>query len=302
MPRIVVIGSLNMDLVATAPHIPLPGETVLGSSFNTALGGKGANQAVAAARLGAQVKMIGRVGDDEYGKAQRSGLAEDGVDTTYVNVDPGVHTGIALIMVDTAGENSIVVVPGANARLASTDVDVATQAIVDADVMVMQLEVPIGVVEHAAVMAHDHGVHVMLNPAPAQELGSELMANLDTLVLNESETKILTDIAVEDLEKARSAALILHQRGVETVVITLGGEGAFFSKHDHAQLIPAFQVNTVDTTAAGDAFMGALAVAIAKGIALPRAVRFAAAAGALATTKLGAQPSLPTLEAVEELL
>ncbi len=169
-PRIVVVGSLNMDLIATAPHTPLPGETVLGDSFSTALGGKGANQAVAAARLGGQVSMIGRVGDDEYGEAQRSGLARDGVDSTYVNVDPDSHTGIALITVDTKGENSIVVVPGANARLGPTDVEVAAQTILDADVLVMQLEVPLGVVEHAAAMAHNHGVHVMLNPAPAQEL------------------------------------------------------------------------------------------------------------------------------------
>jgi ribokinase len=300
--RIAVVGSLNMDLVVRAPHMPIPGETVIGSDFRTIPGGKGANQAVAAARLGAEVTMIGRVGDDDFGRAQLRNLGELGIDTTHVIVDPEVATGIALITLDASGQNSIVLAPGANMRLTKEDINAARGAIVQSDVLVLQLESPLEVVAYAIDIAHAEGVKVVLNPAPARPLPNETLARLDYLIPNESETALLTGIKVADINSAEEAAERLLEEGVGTVILTLGARGAFLASAEESVHVPGYNVEVVDTTAAGDAFVGGLAVALAQGQNLAEAVRYANVAGALAVTRLGAQPSLPTRQEVEEFM
>jgi ribokinase len=300
--RIAVVGSLNMDLVVRAPHMPIPGETVIGSDFRTIPGGKGANQAVAAARLGAKVAMIGRVGDDDFGRSQLRNLGQLGVDTTHVMVDLETATGIALITLDARGQNSIVLAPGANMRLTKEDINAARGAIVQSDVLVLQLESPLEVVTYAIDIAHAEGVKVVLNPAPARPLPKETLARLDYLIPNESETALLTGIEVADLDSTKEAAKRLRDEGVDTVILTLGDRGAFLTSAEESVHIPGYEVEVVDTTAAGDAFVGGLAMALARGQNPAEAVRYANAAGALAVTRLGAQPSLPTRQEVEEFM
>lgn len=301
-PKIIVVGSLNMDLILRTPRIPAPGETILGSSFATAGGGKGANQAVAAARLGAQTSMVGRVGTDSYGDALLRGLQNDGVDTRFIQRDPYQPTGLALITVDDHGENSIVVVSGANWQVSTADIDLAADAIASADVLVLQLEIPLESVEYAASIAHQRQVPVILNPAPARALPASLLQHVAYLVPNESETALLSGVSVFDLPTAQNAIDHIHQSGVNTVIMTRGSQGAFVSGASGSYSVPAFQVNPVDTTAAGDAFVAGLAFGIAAKQPLKQAVRLAAAAGALATTQAGAQPSLPNADQVQALL
>ena len=300
--KIAVVGSLNMDLVVRAPHMPIPGETVIGSDFRTIPGGKGANQAVAAARLGAEVTMIGRVGDDDFGRAQLRNLGELAIDTTHVTVDPEAATGIALITLDASGQNSIVLAPGANMRLTKEDINAAQGAIIQSDVLVLQLESPLEVVTYAIDIAYAEGVKVILNPAPARPLPKETLARLDYLIPNESETALLTGIEVADINSAKEAAERLREEGVGTVILTLGARGAFLVSAEESVHVPGYSVEVVDTTAAGDAFVGGLAMALAQGQNLAKAVRYANAAGALAVTRLGAQPSLPTHQEVEEFM
>jgi len=300
--HITVVGSLNMDLVARAPRIPEPGETIIGTGFRTAPGGKGANQAVAAARLGAQVSMVGRVGVDAFAGQLLDNIAAAGVDYTFVVQDSEAATGVALIVVDDAGQNSIVVASGANMRLVPADVDAAEAVISSADVLLLQLESPLETVTRAAELAHAHGVRVILNPAPARSLPAALLSIVDVLVPNEGETALLTGLPVGSDAEAEAAAAALRDIGVGTVILTLGQRGAILASEKGTQLLPAFDVSPVDTTAAGDAFVGGFAVALAEGRTLAEAVRWGNAAGALATTKLGAQPSLPTRRALEEML
>ena len=300
--EIAVVGSLNMDLVVRAPHMPIPGETVIGSDFRTIPGGKGANQAVAAAKLGAKVTMIGRVGDDDFGRAQLRNLGGLGIDTTYTIVDPEAATGIALITLDASGQNSIVLAPGANMRLTKEDINAARGAIVQSDVLVLQLESPLEVVTYAIDIAHAEGVKVILNPAPARPLPNETLARLDYLIPNESETALLTGIEVADINSAEEAAERLLEEGVGTIILTLGARGAFLASAEESVHVPGYEVEVVDTTAAGDAFVGGLAVALAQGQNPVEAVRYGNAAGALAVTRLGAQPSLPTRQEVEEFM
>jgi ribokinase len=299
---VAVVGSLNIDLVARAPRIPQPGETIIGADFHTAPGGKGANQAVAAARLGAQVSMVGRVGRDAFAHSLLNNLTAAGVDHSFVIPDSEAATGVALIVVDDAGQNSIVVAPGANMRLSPADVDGAEAAIAGADALLLQLESPLEAVTRAAEVARAHGVRVILNPAPARSLPAALLSLVDVLIPNESETALLTGLPVGDQVQADAAAVALRGMGVGTVILTLGERGALLTQVGAAELVPAFAVTPVDTTAAGDAFVGGFAVALAEGYTLAEAVRWGNAAGALATTKLGAQPSLPTRQAVEGLL
>ncbi|MCX7680897.1 MAG: ribokinase [Anaerolineae bacterium] len=300
--RITVVGSLNMDMVVRVPRLPRPGETVIGSDFRTIPGGKGANQAVAAARLGAQTSMVGRVGRDDFGRLLLDNLAAAQVDHRFVRQDPGAPTGVAFIEVDDAGKNSIVVASGANARLTPADVDIAAATITAASALLLQLEIPLETVARAAAVAHAAGVKVILNPAPARPLPAELLALVDVLVPNESETEILTGLPVGSQAEAERAALTLLEAGVGAVVLTLGERGALLAQDGRTQTFPAFEVKPADVTAAGDAFLAGFAVALAEGKPLAEAVRWGNAAGALATTKLGAQPSLPTRQEVERLL
>ena len=301
-PSIAVVGSLNMDLVVRAPRIPRPGETIIGGEYHTAPGGKGANQAVAAARLGGQVSMVGRMGSDAFAQSLLDGLTADGVDHSFITRDADAATGVAFIVVDGAGENSIVVASGANMRLSPADVDAAVAVLASTDVLLLQLETPLAAVTRAATAAHAHGATVVLNPAPACPLPQELLSLIDVFVPNESEAALLTRLPVGDRAEIESAAMALLELGVSTVVLTLGEQGALLVREGEKEFISAFEVTPVDTTAAGDAFVGAFAVALAEGRALIEAVRWGNAAGALATTKLGAQPSLPARQAVEALI
>ena len=300
--RIVVVGSSNTDMIVKLPHLPKPGETVSGGAFSTAAGGKGANQAVAAARAGADVSLVARVGEDSFGEQATTGFVGDGIDVRHVTRHPAAPSGVALIFVDDAGENCIAVAPGANAGLTPEDVEAAEELITGAAVVVMQLETPIEAVERAASLAREHGVRVILNPAPARPLSDELLGNVSILTPNESEAELLTGIRVEDDAGAEEAARALVARGVDTVILTLGSRGAFVFEAGSGELVPSFEVQAVDTTAAGDVFNGSLAVGLAEGMPLARAVRFANAAAALSVTKLGAQPSAPSRSEIENFL
>jgi ribokinase len=291
--RIVVVGSSNTDMIIKVDRIPQPGETVIGGEFSTAAGGKGANQAVAAARAGGEVSFVARVGDDILGRQSVEGFVADEIDVSHVLQDSDEPSGVALIFVDERGENIIGVASGANARLTPLNVLAARHAISSADVLVMQLETPLETVRAAAELANEHSVRVILNPAPAQRLGEEILRHISVLTPNETEAELLTGLEVSDDAAALAAAEKLNAVGVEAVLITLGSRGAFVFDSDHRELVPGFQVEAVDTTAAGDVFNGALAVALADGRSLAEAARFASAAAALAVTKLGAQRSRP---------
>jgi ribokinase len=295
-PKIVVVGSSNTDMVVKAARIPAPGETVLGGAFVMAPGGKGANQAVAAARLGAEVSLVARLGTDSLGDEAVAGYVRDGILTDLVIRDPDRPTGVALIIVDAHGENSITVALGANEALSPDDIERAADRIRAADVVVMQLEVPLVAVERAAAIARSAGVPVILDPAPAPDAGlpAALLRDVTCLKPNESEAERLTGIHVGDPASAERAARALQQLGPQTVIVTLGRQGAVVVDGTSVHHVPAYRVTAVDATAAGDAFTGALATALAAGAAIEEAVRRAAAAGALAATRIGAQPSLST--------
>lgn len=298
--EIAVVGSLNMDLIVRTPHLPAPGETVIGHQFSTAPGGKGANQAVGAARLGAGVVMVGRVGADDFARALRASLNAAGVDATYVFTDESEATGIASIAVDDHGQNTIIVASGANARVSRADVDVARGAIASARMLVLQLEIPLETIAYALEFARASHILTLLNPAPARPLSPEILALCDLLVPNETEAGQMTGIQVKDWDSAERAARELGRRGAKVVVITLGARGALAWDGGAVLRVPAIPVEPVDTTAAGDAFVAALAVAQAHGLDLLSSLHEASAAGALATQKLGAQPSLPTRPELEE--
>ncbi len=295
--QIAVVGSLNQDVTLTVPRHPAPGETVLGTGHFTGPGGKGANQAVAAARLGADVALVGRVGDDDAGRSLRATLANEGVDTEFVSVDSDAGTGLAVITLDAAAENAIVVSPGANARLTVSDVDEAAPVLGAAGVCLIQLEVPLDAVE--AAVAASPGM-VVLNPAPARELPGALLAAVDVLVPNRSELALLTGSReARSVEEATRQATRL---GGRVVVVTLGSHGALLVADGDVTHVEAPEVDAVDTTAAGDAFCGALATALADGQSLHDAVRFSVHAGALAATRRGAIASLPSAAAVRSLM
>ena len=308
MTNILVIGSLNADLVVRAPRFPAPGETIRGEDLVTVPGGKGANQAVAAARLGTDVAMIGRVGADSFGASLVENLKQNHVDATHVTRDISAATGTAVIVVDSHGQNSIVLSPGANAKVKPADVepasfsDPSTGSGQRVKLLLLQLEIPIETVVHAARLAKQNGVRVLLNPAPARELPDELLSNADYLLPNETELSLLAGKSVSDIASVETAARSLVTRGAKNVIVTLGANGALIVSKNATKHIPSFKVNVVDTTAAGDAFIGGFAVALLNGKSLEDAVQYACACGALAVTKFGAQPSLPTKQEVEEFL
>jgi ribokinase len=301
-PKITVIGSSNTDLVAKTPKLPAPGETVLGSEFVIAPGGKGANQAVAIARLGGDVTFVAKLGMDNFGDQSLENFKRDGICTDFVFRDAESPSGVALIFVGDRGENMIVVAQGANARLLPEDIDKARPAIEGADMVVLQLETPLKTVEHAVAIAAQKSVPVILNPAPARKLERRLIEKIDCLTPNETEAEILTGIKVSDYDTARKAGAKLLELGAGSVVVTMGKRGAMLVTAEESSPVPAVVVHAVDTTAAGDAFTGALTYALASGRDLKDAVQFANAVAALAVAKMGAQPSMPTRDELERFL
>ena len=297
MSNIIVVGSLNADLVVRAPRFPQPGETISGEDLKIIPGGKGANQSVAAARQGASVAMVGRVGNDSFGPELINNLKHNGVDTAHVQIDSEAATGTATIIVDANGQNSIVLSPGGNGRVSPADLN--TVSFSDYKLLLLQLEIPLEPVLAAAKRAKEKGLRVLLNPAPARTLPDELIALPDFIVPNEGELSLLTNQPVQDLTSAENAARALLAQGAQTVIVTLGANGALIVNREVTKHIPAFQVDVVDTTAAGDAFIGGFASALLQNKPLGEAVRSGCACGALAATKFGAQPSMPTKEEVE---
>lgn len=290
---IVVIGSLNMDLVMRTPRIPNAGETLSGHGFATLPGGKGANQAVACARLGGQVAMIGRVGVDAFGRALRDALAADGIAVERVEDTAEAATGVAMILVEDIGENRIVLAPGANGRLLGDDIERSRALIEGAALLVLQLEVPLDTVCAAIAIARQAGVPVLLNPAPASALPDALYSSIDLLVPNETEATLLTGITVRDPASAEEAARSLLARGVRSVLITLGAQGVLIADADGCRQLSARVVQAVDSTAAGDTFVGGLAVGLTEGLSLDKAAALGQAASAICVTRAGAQPSIP---------
>ncbi|MDX1991057.1 MAG: ribokinase [bacterium] len=300
---IVVFGSINMDLVVRAPHLPLPGQTLTGQSFVTIPGGKGANQAVACARLGTAVRMVGRVGGDAFGAELRQGLHDHGVNIDAVAVDSNQPSGVALITVDAQAENTIIVVPGANGAIDERDLSRLDAVLVDAKVLLLQLEIPLTMVVAAAQQAKARGVIVILDPAPAQILPPDLYACVDLITPNETEAQALVGFPIANEAEAARASTVLQERGVGQVIIKMGSRGAYWQAADGQRtFVPAYRVQAVDTVAAGDAFNGGLASALAEGLSLPEAVQRGMATGALSTTRPGAQPSMPTREEVIALM
>ncbi len=301
MPDILIVGSINMDVVALAPHHPVPGETVLGTDLSYIPGGKGSNQAVAAARAGGRVRLLGRLGEDAFGEALLRFLQAEALNTQSVQRLSGIPTGVAIITVSASGENTIVVVPGANGRITPADVDAL--GIQRGDLVVSQLEIPFETVAHAFQQAKARGAATLLNPSPAAPLPEGLLANTDYLVLNEIELAYYAQQAVTDDHAAViAAAQRLRAHPQQTLIVTLGGRGVLAVAPSETVHEPAFRVTVVDTTGAGDCFTGALAVALSEGQPLAQAVHFANAAAALSVQVLGASASLPARAAIEQML
>jgi ribokinase len=291
--NILIIGSSNTDMVIKTKKIPVPGETILGGTFLMNPGGKGANQAVAAARLGGKVTFITKCGIDLFGTQAIGLFMKEGIDTRYVVKDNELPSGVALITVDSAGENSIVVAPGSNGNLLQNDIPSTLFERGKYGILLLQLEIPIGTVEYSAISATSNGAKVILNPAPAQKLSYNLLKQLWLITPNETETEILTGISVHDLSSAEKAASWLLQKGVKNVIITMGSAGAYLKSDSFKGMVPGFKVKAVDTTAAGDVFNGAMAVALSEERNLKEAVEFANKAASISVTRMGAQASAP---------
>ncbi len=298
---ILVIGSSNTDLVARTKNIPRAGETVLGGEFSVAQGGKGANQAVAAARLGAEVTFMCKIGRDEFGDTAKTKFESEGIDTGYVLVSDSKPSGVALIAIDEKGENSIVVASGSNSELRPEDVD-TIRDFGSYDIVLAQLETPMDTVERIGALAADNGVRLILNPAPAAELSQELLSAVTLLTPNETEASALSGVEIVNDETAMAAAEKIVSKGVKNVIITLGSRGSLVYDGKNAEFVPAYKVRAVDTTAAGDVFNAALAVGLSEGKSLVDSARLASAASAIAVTRLGAQPSAPTRTETEEFI
>ncbi|WP_211824178.1 ribokinase [Kistimonas asteriae] len=300
--KILVLGSVNADHLVRVPRLPKPGETVAGKDYEVIPGGKGANQAVACARLGGQTAFIACVGDDAFGTDMIQRFQADGIDTQAVCQIADQTTGVALICVDNQAENCIVIAPGANAKLTTSRVQAQHALIADSDYLLMQLETPLDGLLEAVEIAHNADVKVVLNPAPAKALPDELLLRIDMITPNQTEAELLTGIPVNDVVGAAEAAGKLHAMGITTVVITLSSQGVWISEKGNGRLVEGYSVTPVDTTAAGDTFNGAMLVALAQGESLDKAANFANAAAALSVTRHGAQPSIPSREDVEQLV
>lgn len=299
---VIVFGSINMDLVVRTPKLPVAGETLTGHDFYSAPGGKGANQAVAAARLGATTGMVGRVGNDIFARELLDSLRKNRVDVNAVELDTEHPSGVAVIAVDDESENSIIVIPGANGMVGSADVRRLVGILEGASVLLVQLEIPMDAVSAAAQAARRSSIRVVLDPAPAQTLPVDLYQHIDYLTPNEVEAGILAGFKINSVDRAREAARLLLERGVGNVIVKMGKTGAFWCNRVEEEFFNAYQVESIDTVAAGDAFNGAFAVALAEGIEIRQAIRWGMAAGALSTTVKGAQPSMPERSAVEKLM
>jgi len=291
--KIIVVGSTNMDMVVKTDHIPVPGETVLSGSFFMNPGGKGANQAVAVARLGGEAVFISKLGSDIFGKQSFQLLDEEGIDTSHMLSDNDLPSGVAMITVDQSGENSIVVASGANANLHPADLENALDEIGLAGIILMQLEIPMDTVLFVAEYVAGRKAMVILNPAPARDLPAELLSRLDIITPNKTEAEMLSGIKVNNIENAKKAAKAIHEKGVKNVVVTMGPLGAVICQLGKIQVVPAPKANAIDSTAAGDVFNGALAVALSEDKSLTDAVKFACEAAAISVTRLGAQSSIP---------
>lgn len=291
--KIVVIGSSNTDMVIKTDRFSLPGETVIGGPFIMNSGGKGANQAVAVARMGGDVSFITKTGNDVFGKQAIESFKAEGIETEYVFSDPDNPSGVAIISVDASGENCIIVAPGANNNLTVRDIEKARAEIENADILLMQLEIPVETVEYAAEIAASKGVRVMLNPAPAQSLSARLLQHLDIITPNETEAEVLSGIKVNDWDSARAAARKISEKGVRIVIITLGSLGALIKEGKQYFEVSSEEVNVVDTTAAGDTFCGTLGVGLSEGKSIRDAAEMACKAAAITVTRMGAQSAIP---------
>jgi len=302
--KIVVIGSSNTDMVIKSHHLPAPGETILGGQFYMTAGGKGANQAVASARLGADVTFVAKVGNDIFGKKALENFKNDNIDISYIQADDNVPSGIALILVDTNGENLISVAPGANFLLSPKDVEQAEPRIKEADLVLVQLEVPLDTVEKAAILAEKHNVPLLLDPAPAPISGlhETILKRTKYIKPNETELSAITNVKVNNLTDIEYATGKLLSMGPKTVIVTLGAEGAFVSDGMNKNYFKTKTVTSIDATAAGDAFSGAFAVAVGEGLPLDRSIEMALATATLSVTKAGAQPSMPTRKELNDFL
>lgn len=298
MKNICVIGSLNMDLVVNVDTMPKPGQTIIGSNFKEVPGGKGANQAVAMARLNGNVSMIGKVGEDGFGQTLINSLKNDKVDTTYIQTSKGA-TGVALITVDKNAQNSIVVSLGANFEVKEDDIDNNIEAIKNSDIVVLQLETPLNTIKYALNKAKELNKYTILNPAPAVKLDDEIIKNVDLLTPNETELEIISGVSIETEEDIQKAAQIMIEKGVKELIVTLGSKGSLYINKEKSMFKKAYKVEAVDTTAAGDSYTGALAVALSQDKNIEDAMDFASKVGALSVLKEGAQSSLPTLEDVK---
>jgi ribokinase len=302
-PKIAVLGSCNMDIYSWTEHLPEPGETVIGDCYSMVMGGKGANQAVAACKQGAEVAMIGRVGDDMFGERMLATLLGHGVQTRYIQVSAGSGSGVALVVVDRKPENVIVVIPGTNMHIDCNDVDCAADLIRSSDVLMMQLEIPLEAIQRALQIASGGKTLRILNPAPARPLPDEILQNIDLITPNQNEAKMLTGIAADTVEGAEAAGKALLARGVPLVIITLGPDGALLVTPDSSCHVDGYRIEDAhDTTGAGDAFMGGLSVALAEGKPMLEAIRCANAVAGLSTRRPGAMPSMPDRTEVEEFI
>ena len=299
MKKICVVGSLNMDLVVNVENMPKKGQTLIGSDFKEVPGGKGANQAVAMARLGGDVTMIGKVGTDSFGQTLIDSLKKDNVNTTYIYKEDG-STGVAMITVDKNAENSIVVAPGANFKMGKNDIDNNIDAIKDSDIVVVQLETPIETIKYALKVSKELGKYTILNPAPAVKLEDSIIENIDLLTPNETELEILSGTSIKCEDDILKAAKIMIKKGVKELIVTLGSKGSLYINKEKFTFKKSYKVDALDTTAAGDSYTGALAVSFSKGETVDEAMDFASRVGALCVTKEGAQSALSTLQEVKE--